>query len=45
VDDGKCRYYKEALEAGTEAVHWSKDKQAPEMPLSKIVHLEIKEES
>ena len=39
----KCNYYKKALEAGTESVHWSKDKQEPEMPLSKIVNLESKE--
>jgi DNA-binding transcriptional MerR regulator len=39
----KCEYYKKALEAGTEAVHWSTDKQAPEMPLSKIVGLVSKE--
>jgi DNA-binding transcriptional MerR regulator len=41
----KCRYYKTALEAETEAVHWSKDNQAPDMALSKIINLENKEES
>lgn len=30
----KCKYYKEALEAGTEAIH--KNKITTEMPLSKI---------
>ncbi|AKG34802.1 MerR family transcriptional regulator [Paenibacillus durus] len=41
----KCRYYQTALEAGTEEVHWSKDNQAPDIALSKIVNLESKEGS
>lgn len=33
----KCRYYKEALEAGTEAIHFDKNREMDELILSKIV--------
>ncbi|WP_430200320.1 hypothetical protein [Paenibacillus lautus] len=36
----KCSYYRTALEAGTEKIHWSKDNQAPDMALSKIANIE-----
>lgn len=33
----KCQYYKEALEAGTEAIHFGKKQENDEMVLGKIV--------
>jgi DNA-binding transcriptional MerR regulator len=38
----KCKYYKEALEAGTEAIHFDKKQEEDEMILSKIIRRESK---
>lgn len=38
--EDKCQYYKEALEAGTEAVHFQKEKKKEKFPLGDIVKLE-----
>ena len=35
--ENKCKYYREALEAGTEAIHFGKKQENDEMILSKIV--------
>lgn len=36
----KCKYYEEALKAGTEAVYRNTENQTAELPLSKIVNFE-----
>lgn len=41
--EDKCEYYKKALEAGTEAIHFQNKAAEHEMPLSKIVRLEEEE--
>ena len=40
--ENKCKYYKEALEAGTEAVHFGKKQEDDEMALSRIVRRKSK---
>ena len=40
--ENKCKYYKEALEAGTEAIHFGKKQEDDEMALSRIVRRKSK---
>ena len=41
--DFKCRYYQEALKAGTEAIHFGPDTKEEEMPLKMIIKLDKEE--